>query len=154
MEIYRLVCLRSVVPEEEERSFGDLRSISKKTNNRKPSHVIDSAVLWFRAQQKYREKQNSFQRPESIVSRQASLLIDNINTTIPITSILKNPYKFQTHIQRISDFLLFGKSIWWSNDDTSVIFNDVTDRLVTSTAEPPLHDLRSYSEKEKKQLHL
>ena len=28
-ETYRLVCLRPVVPEEEERSFGDLRPISK-----------------------------------------------------------------------------------------------------------------------------
>ena len=54
----------------------------------------DNAVLRFRAQQKYREKQNSFQRQESIVSQQASLLNDNINTTIPITSIMQNPYQF------------------------------------------------------------
>ena len=149
-ETYRLVCLRSLVPEEEERSFGDLRPISKNTSNRQPSHVIDNAVLRFRAQQKYHEKQNSFQRQESIVSQQTSLLNDNINTTIPITSIMKNPYKFQTHLQRISDFLLCGKGIWWNNDETSVIFYDVTDRPVASTAGPPLHHLRSYSEKEEK----
>jgi hypothetical protein len=64
---------------------------------------------------------------------------------------MKNPYKFQTHLQRISDFLLCGKGTWWSNDETSVIFYDVTDRPVASTAGPPLHHLRSYSEKEEKQ---
>jgi hypothetical protein len=61
---------------------------------------------------------------------------------------MKNPYKFQTHLQRISDFLLCGKGIWWSSDETSVIFYDVTDRPVTSTAGPPLHHVRSYFEKE------
>ncbi len=33
-ETYRLLCLRTVVPEGEERTFGDLRSISKNTSNR------------------------------------------------------------------------------------------------------------------------
>ncbi len=60
---------------------------------------------------------------------------------------MKNPYKFQTHLQRISDFLLCGKGIWWSSDERSVIFYDVTDRSVTSTTGPPLH-VRSYFEKE------
>ena len=33
-EIYHLFCLRSLIPEDEERTFGDLRSISEKTSNR------------------------------------------------------------------------------------------------------------------------
>lgn len=33
-ETYRLFCLRSIIPEQEERSFGDLRRISLQTTNR------------------------------------------------------------------------------------------------------------------------
>lgn len=44
-ETYRLVCLRSLIPEQEERSFGDLRSISLNRANRQCGKIIDNAVL-------------------------------------------------------------------------------------------------------------
>lgn len=45
---YRLFCLRSLIPEQEERSFGDLRSI---TPSRQCGKVIDNAVLRYNLQQ-------------------------------------------------------------------------------------------------------
>lgn len=50
-ETYRLVCLRSLIPEQEERTFGDLRSISLNTANRQCGKIIDNAVLRYNAQQ-------------------------------------------------------------------------------------------------------
>ena len=44
------------------KEFWRFKTNLKNTSNRQHSHVIDNAVLRFRAQQKYREKQNSFQR--------------------------------------------------------------------------------------------
>uniref|UniRef100_A0A8W8MM94 Uncharacterized protein n=1 Tax=Magallana gigas TaxID=29159 RepID=A0A8W8MM94_MAGGI len=50
-ETYRLVCLRSLIPEQEEMTFGDLCSISLNTANRQCGKIIDNAVLRYNAQQ-------------------------------------------------------------------------------------------------------
>ena len=142
---YRLLCLRSVIPEEEERSFGELRSISKNTSNRQASQVVDNAVLRFNAQQKYSEKINTFARQESAISQQAKLLNKRINTSFPIVSIMKNPHKFQAHLQRISDFLLCGENVWWTLDQSSVIFLDVDSVTTTASIRPHMFFSRSSS---------
>lgn len=51
LQTYRLFCLRSLIPEQEERSFGDLRSISLRTSSRQSGKVIDNAVLGYNMQQ-------------------------------------------------------------------------------------------------------
>lgn len=141
-ETYRLLCLRSVVPEEEERTFGDIRSISKNTSNRQPEYVVDNAVMRFNAQQESHSVIESIQKQESVISQQAKFLDKKTNTTIKITDIIKNPYQFQCHLQRIPDFLLCGKGVWWSLSASSVIFHDTVDQDLNSN-NPPLHNLRS-----------
>lgn len=55
-EVYRIMSLRSIIPEQEERGFGDLRRISENTSNRKLSYIIDNAVMRFNAQQEEKQQ--------------------------------------------------------------------------------------------------
>lgn len=66
-ETFRLICLRSIVPEEEERSFGDLRSISLNTANRQCGKIIDNAVLRYKAQQMDETRKDYVRRKESVI---------------------------------------------------------------------------------------
>lgn len=81
-ETYRLVCLRSLIPEQEERTFGDLRSISLNTANRQCGKIIDNAVLRYNAQQMSGTKKDYVRHQESIISHQAKLLSKPENTNL------------------------------------------------------------------------
>lgn len=67
-EVYRIMSLRSIIPEKEERGFGDLR-ISENTSNRKLSYIIDNAVMRFNAQQQDDSKVDSLTVQESVISQ-------------------------------------------------------------------------------------
>ena len=78
-ETARIFNTESILTENEERSFGDLRRISVGTTNRKPGWIVDNAILRFNAQQSKGEKIASYQKQASIISKQARLLhIDQI----------------------------------------------------------------------------
>jgi hypothetical protein len=72
-ETFRLVCLQLLIPEQEERSFGDLRNISLRTVNRQCGEVIDNAVLRYNAQQD-ENRIDYIRQQESIISHQAKYL--------------------------------------------------------------------------------
>lgn len=57
-ETFRLVCPRSLIMEQEERSFGDVRSISLHTANRQCRKLIDNTVLRYNAQHAYNNKKD------------------------------------------------------------------------------------------------
>lgn len=113
-ETFRLVCLRSLVPEKEERSFGDFRNISLRTANRQCGKVIDNAVLRYNAQQKDENRKDYIKQQESTISHQAKHLQKPGNTHFKINFLKTRPTLFQAHFQRIVDFLLPGENTWWS----------------------------------------
>lgn len=39
------------------------------------------------------------------------------------------PYLFQTHLEQIADYLLFGKNYWWSTEGDQIVFHDGPKRL-------------------------
>lgn len=146
-ETYRLVCLRSLIPEQEERTFGDLRSISLNTANRQCGKIIDNAVLRYNAQQMSGTKKDYVRHQESIISHQAKLLPQPENTKFDIDFIRRRPTLFQAHYQRIADFMYGGENMWWSLIDGSVMFHDGPDEL-DSSSYPPLLHFRSSSNKD------
>ena len=123
-ETFRLVCLRSLIPEQEERSFGDLRSISLHTANRQCGKVIDNAVLRYNAQQTYSNKKDYARHQDSMTSRQAKLLPKSANTKFKIKLLQTQPTLFQAHCQRIADYLRCGEGHWWSLSADGVVFHD------------------------------
>lgn len=96
-ETYRLFCLRSIIPEQEERSFGDLRRISLQTTNRQAKYVVDNAVLRFTIQQKINSKPDTIKKQDSVISHQANLLGKRSNSIFKEVFIQKNPLLFQAH---------------------------------------------------------
>ncbi|XP_062602067.1 uncharacterized protein LOC134263700, partial [Saccostrea cucullata] len=123
-EIYRLFCLRSILAENEERSFGTLRSISLNTSDRKPEHVIKNAIIRYNAQQNTPVKPDSFQHQDSIISKQSKFLPTRGPTIFKKSFISARMSLFQSHLERIADYLELGENVWWSQDDTSIIFHD------------------------------
>lgn len=104
--MYRVFCLRSVIPEQEERGFGDLRRISENTSNRQAEYVIDNAVMRFNAQQNDEHREDAFSIQESVISHHAKLLPPSKNTIIPNDWLKTKPSLVQSHLERISDFLV------------------------------------------------
>lgn len=144
----RMFCLRSIIPEQEERSFGDLRNISLQTSNRQCGKVIDNAMLRFINHQKNENKVDYTKIQESIISHQAKLLPAFGDTIFSIELLRKRPTLFQKHCQRIADFLLPGENHWWSFDGKHIIFHDGSSRP-DSCGEPMLqHFYLTTSEKQ------
>jgi hypothetical protein len=54
--------LRSLIPEDEERTFGDLRSISEKTSNRQAPLVVDNCMLRYLAKGKRNDRSENFKK--------------------------------------------------------------------------------------------
>jgi hypothetical protein len=139
-QTYRLFCLRSLIPEKEERSFGDLRSISLRTSNRQCGKVIDNAVLRFNAQQQG-NKRDSFK--QSIISHQAKLLPISEDSSFPLDLLKKRPYLFQTHCEQIADYLQQGQNYWWSLRNDCIVFHDGPSH--SEKPQPPMMHFRSQS---------
>lgn len=123
VQSYGFFCLRSLVPEEEERAFGDLRRISLNTSNRQCGKVIDSAILRYNAQN-HGHRTDSYRKQESSISQQARLLPVAGDSEMPLDILKSRPYLMQTHCERIADFLLEGQNCCWSLDKDSIIFHD------------------------------
>ncbi|CAG2220767.1 unnamed protein product [Mytilus edulis] len=147
-EVQRIFNLRSLVTEQEERCFGDLRRISENTSNRQPKTVCDNAVLRFTCQQS--SKQDSIYIQESIIQKLAKQIQAKPRTLIPST-ILKRPILLQSHLERISDYILPGEGVWWHMEDGNMIFHDGPDDEPFHIEGPDMHHFRSSSYKEEHQ---
>lgn len=147
-EAARLICLRSVLTENEERSFGNLRRISESTTNRQPGKIVDNAMMRFQAQQISSDKTDSLQQQESIISKQSRLLPKRGGSIFPDSILKKRSSLVQAHMERIADFLVMGEGIWWKFDGDGVIFADGPDDPTHHLEGPSLHHFRSSNLKE------
>ncbi|XP_076075770.1 uncharacterized protein LOC143046498 [Mytilus galloprovincialis] len=148
-EVQRIFNLRSLVTEQEERCFGDLRRISENTSNRQPKTVCDNAVLRFTCQQS--SKQDSIYIQESIIQKLAKQIQAKPRTLIPSTILNKRPILIQSHLERISDYILPGEGVWWHMEDGNMIFHDGPDDEPFRNEGPDMHHFRSSSYKEQHQ---
>lgn len=147
-EIYRVFNTRTILTEQEERAFGDIRSISEKTTNRKQGQIIENCIIRFNAKQNTSEdRTNSFQKQDSNISKQAKLLPERSRTIFSNSLLNKNAQLVQDHMARIADFLLPGENIWWHRDEDgdTVFYDSCTDPL-SHPEGPSLSHFRSSSE--------
>ena len=144
-EIFRLFSLRSIFTEQEERCFGDLRRISEMTTNRQPKYIADNAMLRFQSQYKNDDRLNSFQVQDSEIKKQSKLLPTPERSVLPAIFLTKRQNLVQSHLERISDFLVCGKGIWWNIVDGSIEFNDGPNDPSYRPEGPALNNFRSSS---------
>lgn len=54
-------------------------------------------------------------------NQQARLLRTGEDTRFPVEMLRTQSYLYQTHCERMADFLLEGRNIWWSMDGDNIV---------------------------------
>lgn len=89
--------------------------------------------------QQQTDRGESYRKQETIISQQAKLLPQSEDTKFAFEIFKSRPYLFQTHCQRIADFLLEGQNTWWSIQGKNIVFHDGPSR-----PEQPLSPLQQF----------
>lgn len=144
-ETARLFHLISIIPEQEERSFGTLRRISENTTNRQSKYVVDNAVLRYTFQSSKNDQTETISKQNSTISKQAKLLPAREPTSFTIQLIRRYPALIQAHLQRIADYVILGEGTWWCTDSQKMVFHDGPGDDDNRSLGPHLHHFRSSS---------
>lgn len=124
-ETLRIFNTRSIFTEKEERAFGELRTLAERTTNRKPGYIIENCIIRFQAQQNDDNRSDSFKKQDSVISKEARRLPNRPRTIFTSEFLMSHKFLVQLHLERIADFMLPGKNVWWHFDeDDDVIFHD------------------------------
>ena len=149
---HRLVSGKSCHAEEQERIFNAVTNITRATSSNKPGHIIGNVFLRIQA-----EKEMGAYHSENIVPKQQAH-ISKLAKSVPslgntFSTITSHSSSWQAHLERISDFLVVGKDVWWtSNEEGDVEFFDSILTEVDSRVEGPrLHHFRSSNFKDEEE---
>ncbi|CAC5423339.1 unnamed protein product [Mytilus coruscus] len=148
-EIYRIINTKSILAEQEERTFGSLKRLMEGTTNRKPGWIVDNTILRFNCQQT-ENRICSFSKQNSVISQQSKLLSKRENTIFPKEIFGIKSSLFQSHLERIADFLLPGYNIWWHYNGTEIVFHDSVDEPEFRMQGPDTANFRSTSLKKER----
>ena len=141
--LLRIVCLRSVNTEVQERMFGQVKQITRGTSSLKANHIITNIITRLQAETNVRE--NSLTIQEGEVRKLANTLGPTVNSVIPYSWIEQNPSLHQAYLERISDFLLPGPGVWWRHSADGIEFLDGHECPSQQPQGPDIHHLRSTS---------
>ena len=121
--LYRIIPLCSVNTEMQERVFGQAKQITKATSNQKPDHVINNILIRIQEEAKANAT-NPLTTQESEIGKLAQALPSKTNTIIPHSWARATPTQYQAHLERISDYLKPGPSVWWKATTDGIEFFD------------------------------
>ncbi len=120
--------------------FNQCKSITKATSNQNANQLITNILIRTQEEEKARSTLNdSFHRQESEVQKLAQALPPKENTIIPNSWISESPRQYQTHLERISDYLVKGPGLWWRSVENGIEFFDCT-----HDTEFPEHQMRHF----------
>ncbi|XP_066928359.1 uncharacterized protein [Clytia hemisphaerica] len=119
---YRIIDGISSNAEEEERSFNDLKSFANHTSNHHADHIIYNSFI--RSQAKSQEPKPTNYK-ENIISKKARNLPPKLDSFFYFEEIQKHERDYQTHLERIADYLLFG-NLYWIKTNNGIKFFDIT----------------------------
>ena len=134
----RLVSGKTANTEEEERMFNTLHH-----HVGHPDHIIGNLFICIQAEEQLRKSRTTVAKQESQVSKLAKSLGLCTDTIIPMPVVKKHARSWQAHLQRIADFLLPGKGIWWCQKEGGIEFFDLPCSLKDRSEGPTLHYYRS-----------
>ena len=152
---HRLVSGKSCHAEEQERIFNAVTNITRATSSNKPGHIIGNVFLRIQAEKKMGayHSENTVPKQQAHISKLAKSVPSLGNTVVPFSTITSHSSSWQAHLERISDFLVVGKDVWWtSNEEGDVEFFDSIQTEVDSRVEGPrLHHFRSSNFKDEEE---
>ena len=144
---HHIIALRSTNTKQQERHFNTFSNVSLATSSRRPGEIITPGMIRMQAEMKQGER-NAIQEQESRLGRLLKCLPKAENSIIPHRVLLKYPYAYQAHLERISDFLLCGEGARWRHTVSGIEFIDVNtpdeDPRGAETL-PLLHHFRSHT---------
>ena len=143
----RLVSGKTANAEEEERMFNTVKSITSSTSNGRPDHIIGNLFVRLQAEEHLGKCKSSVKKQESQVYKLAKSLPLRNNTIIPLSVIKKHARSWQAHLERIADFLLPGKGVWWDHSEEGIEFFDSQNAPKERSEGPILHHFRSSNQK-------
>ena len=97
----------------------------------------------FQVEEQLGKSRTTVAKQESQVSKLAKSLGLCTDTIIPMPVVKKHARSWQAHLQRIADFLLPGKGIWWCQKEGGIEFFDLPCSLKDRSEGPTLHYYRS-----------
>ena len=144
---HRLINGKACNVEEHERIFNTITNITKSTSSYHPSHIIGNIFIRLQAEKQMKAFQGfSSLKQETSVCKLADSLPPYGNTIISEDLVKKHIRAWQSHLERISDFLLPGNGIWWRNDEKgNMEFLDGEIAVSSHTEGPLLHHFCSSS---------
>ena len=145
---YRLVSGECINCEDEERFFNWIKSITKSTTNNRPGHLIGNLIVRLEVESQCREKYEFDSSKDSTLQEIHNLGVnlhaDGRNSIFRYEYIQKNSADWQSHLERISDFLIFENK-WWKKTNFGIEFFDFVDGPKNRDQHPKVHHFRSSS---------
>ena len=136
----------SMNTEDEERVFNKMKRITNTTSSKHPGHVIGNAYI------RLQEEKEVSSNDETIVQnhlREISRLFDIMdklpNSFFPFELIKTYASAWQAHLERISDFMLCGEGVLWTQDENGITFHDSPGEPEHKPEGPALHHFRSWT---------
>ena len=124
--LYRIISPRLLNTESEERMFGQCKSITRSTSNHHANHIITNILVRIHEEQKYHEAISStIKKQNSEVEELAKAIHRPKNTVIPHAWLNNASIDYQAHLERIGDYLLEGRGMWWDYIKSGVEFYDI-----------------------------
>ena len=137
--LFRIVSLRSLNTEQHERMFQKAKGITKATSNNHAQHVITNIIQRLQFEEGSEEVIGA---QESQIKSLSLTLGSTKNTHFPNSLLLEVPDHYQSHLERISDYLLCGPGVWWEKTLQGVIFFDGSEEENYRTVGPEVDLLR------------
>lgn len=121
---YELACLRSLNTENQERLFGQARTIGESCTNHHPDNIIPQILLRLQAKQDRHIAMAAVRNGDSQVAHVAKDLPPLPGTTIKSSYIQQREDSWQNHLQHVSPFLTAVEGVWWTSTSGGFHFHD------------------------------
>lgn len=139
--MYRLISLRSLNTEQQERKFQQAKAITRCTSNYHGDHIITNVLERLH----FEQTQDSIGIQKNEIKSLSAIVGPMKNTVIP-TSIMNNlSSQYQAHLERISDYLICGPGQWWRRTSQGIEFFDGSDERESRDCGPELQHFSSSS---------
>ena len=116
----------SIDCEDGERIFNSMKNTTHSTTNNKPVHVIGNLIFRQEVETPCKEKYEFDKSTDSTLNDikqiDDELHQNESNSHFSYTFILESGSDWQSHLERISDILVFGENVWWEKMSLGLIF--------------------------------
>ena len=140
----RIISGRSSNVEEQERIFNTLKNICRATSSYHPGQIIGNIFVRLQAEQQLKANQADVSKQQKHVSKLASALPPFGNSKFSTSFLIEHSSSWQAHLEKISDYILPGKGVWWNKSDEGCMeFFDAEGNAEHQPNGPEVHHYRS-----------